>query len=129
MAEEIQRRVGVCGKRGGSVKAAKAIADMSALPRILPSRSPRTEQNRRAKQRQRARMQATGVVTVSVTLPAADAQLLVWLRRAQAGSEAQFYARALVIGAKFVYNSGNVRGGKRRIKSGAAWAAESGVQS
>lgn len=107
---------------------AKAIADMSAhaeprrtaFPRLLPVRSPRTEQNRRAKQRQRDKQRTVGAVTFPVMLTAEDAQLLVWLRQAQAGSEAQFYARALVIGAKFVYNSGNVRGGKRRIKSGAA---------
>ena len=103
------------------MKAAKTIADMSAFPKLLPARSPRTEQNRQAKIRQRARQLAAGVVTFSVTLTAADAQLLVWLRQAQAGSEAEFYTRALVTGAKFVYNSGNVRGGKRRFKSGAAW--------
>lgn len=103
------------------MKATKTIADMSALPHVLPARTARTEQCRQAKQRQRARQLAAGAVTFSVTLTAADAQLLVWLRKAQPGSEAQFYTRALVTGAKFCYNSGNVRGGKRRIKSGAAW--------
>jgi hypothetical protein len=103
------------------MKAAKTIADMSAFPKLLPARSPRTEQNRRAKQAQRARQLAAGQVTVTVTLPAGEAQLLVWLRTAQSGSPEQFYARALVTGAKFVYNSGNVRGGKRRFKCGAAW--------
>jgi hypothetical protein len=103
------------------MKAAKTNADMSAFPQLVPARSPRTEQNRRAKQRQRQRQLAAGTVTMTVPLTAADAQLLAWLRTAQSGSEAEFYTRALMTGAKFCYNSGNVSGGKRRFKSGTAW--------
>lgn len=112
------------------MSAANAIADMSAWPqpRLVPARTPRTEQNRRAKQRQRERDRAVGVTTVPVSLTVEEAQLLVWLRKAQAGPDATFYARALVIGAKFVYNSGNVRGGKRRIKGGADWPAKGGAR-
>ena len=92
------------------------IADMSALPRLLPARSRRAEQNRLAKERQRAREAEVGLVTLHVTVPASDAQLIKWLRTAHQGDEASFLTRALIVGAKFTYNSGNVRGGKKRIK-------------
>lgn len=97
------------------MKAAK-IADMSALLEVLPRRSRRTEQNRQAKERQRARAQGVGLVKVEVMLTTEAAQLVTWLRKAQSGDMATFVSRALVVGAKFVYNSGNVRGGKKRIK-------------
>jgi len=100
-------------------KAVLKIADMSANPlRALPARTPRTEQNRQAKQRQRARAREKGITTFHIELPADQAQLLAWLRNAQSGDVETFLARALVTGAKFVYNSGNVRGGKNRIKGG-----------
>ncbi|MDR3406350.1 MAG: hypothetical protein P4L99_27950 [Chthoniobacter sp.] len=90
---------------------------MSALPlKAVPSRTARTEQNRQAKQRERAKAREAGLATFHITLPADQAQQLAWLRTAQSGDVETFFARALVTGAKFVYNSGNVRGGKRRIK-------------
>ena len=95
----------------------KTIADMSAQPlRALPDRKARTEQNRLAKQRSREKAKEQGLVTFQIQLPAADAQTVAWLRQAQSGSPETFLARALVVGAKFAYNSGNVRGGKKRIK-------------
>ena len=97
--------------------AVKTIADMSApLLRVVPQRTARQEQNRRAKQAQRERDRAAGIVAVELKLSTADAQLVEWLRGAQAGNPETFDARALVIGAKFLYNAGNVKGGKRRIK-------------
>ena len=94
-----------------------AIADMSAPQiRILPVRTTRTEKNRQYKAAQRERERQTGLVKVEVMLSASDAQLVNWLRTAQSGNAETFIARALVVGAKFAYNSGNVRGGKRRIK-------------
>lgn len=95
----------------------KRNADLSANPlRVLPGRTARTEQNRLAQQRSRAKAREKGLVKFEITLSASDAQLVNWLRQAQSGSEETFLARALVLGAKFAYNSGNVRGGKKRIK-------------
>ena len=92
-------------------------ADMSALPlRALPARTSRTEQNRQAKQRQRAREREIGLALFHIALSGSDAAMVNWLRTAQSGDVETFLARALVTGAKFVYNSGNVRGGKKRIK-------------
>lgn len=100
--------------------AARKIADMSALPlQVVPARTARAEQNRRAKQRQRDKEKALGVTEVLVKLTAEQVAQLTWLRQAQSGDLESFFARALVIGAKFVYNSGNVRGGKKRIRG--AW--------
>jgi len=97
----------------------KTNADMSAQPlRALPVRSPRTEQNRQAKQRQRQREKEEGKFSFTIDLAGSDAQTIKFLRNAQSGNRETFLARALLIGAKFVYNSGNVRGGKKRIKGG-----------
>ena len=98
-------------------KAAKH-ADMSAI-HALPTRTKRQEQNRLAKQAQRERAKQTGVVKFEVLLVASEAQLVNWLRDAQSGPRDSFIARALVVGAKFLFNAGNVRGGKKRIKGGA----------
>ncbi|HEY3898958.1 MAG TPA: hypothetical protein VGM54_10115 [Chthoniobacter sp.] len=95
------------------------IADMSALPlRVVPDRTARTEQNRQAKQRQRERERVGGFTEVHVKLSAEQVAQLTWLRQAQSGDMESFLVRALMTGAKFVYNSGNVRGGKKRIKGG-----------
>jgi hypothetical protein len=94
---------------------APSIADTSAI-HAVPKRSKRTEQNRRAKQAQRERERNSGLVKFEVFLGASDGQLVAWLREAQSGSREDFISRALVMGAKFLYNSGNVRGGKKRIK-------------
>lgn len=92
-------------------------ADMSALPfRVLPSRKARTEKNRQYKAAQRARDRERGFVKLEIRVPESEAQLIEWLRTAQAGNPETFLSRALVTGAKFVYNAGNVRGGKKRIK-------------
>ncbi len=102
------------------MKAAATNADMSAMPFVVvPQRTARAEQNRLAKQRQRARAGAAGLVKLEIHLSASDAALVTWLRQAQSGNPDSFVARALVTGAKFVFNSGNVRGGKKRIKGGA----------
>jgi hypothetical protein len=42
---------------------------------------------------------------------------LCQLREQQSGPTTDFFRRALVTGAKFLANAGNVRGGKTRIKS------------
>jgi hypothetical protein len=92
---------------------------MSALPlRVLPARTARAEQNRQAKARQREREREIGLATFHIALSGADAAMVHWLRTAQSGDVETFLARALVVGCKFVYNSGNVRGGKKRIKGG-----------
>jgi len=98
----------------------RRIADMSAFPlRVVPQRSTRAEQNRLAQERSRAKKAAKGLVMVQVQVTAAEAFLLETLRNAQAGPKETFHGRALITGAKFVFNSGNVRGGKKRIKGGA----------
>lgn len=93
------------------------IADMSATQiRVLPVRPPRKEQNRLAKQRSREKKAAQGRVTFQIELAGSDAVTVKFLQEAQSGNRETFLARALLVGAKFAYNSGNVRGGKKRIK-------------
>ena len=101
-------------------EAALKNADMSASPFVIvPKRTTRTENNRKAKQRSRAKAAAAGLKKLEVVLTASDAQLVGWVRKAQSGNPETFLGRALVVGAKFLFNAGNVCGGKKRIKGGA----------
>ncbi|HEY3899614.1 MAG TPA: hypothetical protein VGM54_13420 [Chthoniobacter sp.] len=77
----------------------------------------RTEKNRLNKQAQREREKAAGKFTVSITLTQAEHAEFSRLQEGQAGPIASFPKRALLTGAKFLYNSGNTRGGKHRAKS------------
>lgn len=97
------------------MSALRLSADTSAI-HVVPARTARQEQNRRAKAAQRDRQRQSGLVKVELHLTGADAALVEWLRRSQSGNPETFAVRALVVGAKFLYNAGNVRGGKKRIK-------------
>ena len=76
----------------------------------------RRAQLRAAQARRRAKL---GMKPIFIEVTQAEKERLEFLRREQSGNIEDFYKRALIIGAKFLYNAGNRRGGKQRIKGGA----------
>lgn len=87
----------------------------------------RTQQNREAKQRQRARQAAVGDRTITITLTAQEMSLLAELRQRQRGPIEGFERRALMMGATFAANAGNPRGKKVRGNAQAAAIAGRGA--
>ena len=76
----------------------------------------RRAQLRAAQARRRAKL---GMKPIFIEVTQSEKETLEKLRHEQAGNIEDFYKRALIIGAKFLFNAGNRRGGKQRIKGGA----------
>jgi len=97
---------------------ANITADMSAPANseLLVSLT-RTEKNRRYKAAQRARQKASGVTTLTIELTEEETKAFRAMQAAQRGPIEDFAKRALLTGAKFVANSGNTRGGKKKIRT------------
>ncbi len=70
----------------------------------------------KAAQRERERAASARVFTIR--LSANEAELLLTARQRQRGSIEGFEARALVTGALFLANAGNVRGAKLKRQGG-----------
>ncbi len=72
---------------------------------------------RRAQIRSAAARRRAGRRQINIDLDPELFEFLCQLREQQSGPTTDFFRRALVTGAKFLANAGNVRGGKTRIKS------------
>jgi hypothetical protein len=84
---------------------------------ITPATLSKRERDRRNKAAQRARQKAHGSHTLTITLTADEAAAFRALQERQAGPKDDFAKRALITGAKFLYNAGNRRGGKKRVRT------------
>ncbi len=87
----------------------QALARMSAEAR-------RRAQNKEAQKRSRDKARSEGGTEIRVKLCWQELELLEAAAALQAGPREDFFRRALLTGAKFLANSGNVRGGKRRFR-------------
>ena len=95
-----------------------SIADQSApLAVVSLARLHRTEKNRLYKAAQRDRERASGRLTIEIKLNPEEAEAFRALQLAQNGPVDDFAKRALLTGAKFLYNAGNRRGGKKRVST------------
>lgn len=72
---------------------------------------------RERKQRQRERLAEAGVTKVEIQVTAEEAELLAKLKELQKGNPDTFLGRALLMGAKFLANSGQPKG--QKVKGGA----------
>lgn len=96
---------------------APSSADRSASANSKPLvKLTRREKNRAYKAAQRNRQKAAGITTIQIELSSEEAQAFRAMQRIQSGPEWDFAKRALLTGAKFVANSGNSRGGKKKIR-------------
>lgn len=90
---------------------------MSALDNKQDEPVSRKEQNRRNKAAQRQREKEAGQATITITLSAKEYTAFLAMRDTQSGPIDTFAKRAFLTGCKFVANSGNIRGGKKKIRS------------
>lgn len=93
------------------------IDDMSSLANKQDEPVSRKEQNRRNKAAQRQREKEAGQATITITLSAQEYTDFLTMRDTQSGPIDTFAKRAFLTGCKFCANSGNVRGGKKKIRS------------
>jgi len=93
--------------------------DLSTLPSVVAARQRRVERRREqfraSQQKRRIALRASGSHTVQVVINNAEFSILNTAATLQNGPLDDFWKRALLVGAKFLANSGNVKGGKVRL--------------
>lgn len=95
--------------------------DLSTLASVIRARTEARErrkaQFRVSQQKRREAQKASGAVTINVTLTAEQFEAFLVCQALQNGPVEGFAARALLMGAKFVANSGRPNG--KKVKGGA----------
>ena len=118
----------VTRQRGQSLKnKSKKIVDVSTFPdRVAVMTTPikqltpeekalrRKEQFRISQAKRRQALAESGHQTFQITVKATSAARITAARKRYQGADEEFLARALEVGARFIANSGNVKGGKVR---------------